>query len=84
MNPRGLIPFLMIDDVCYDESCSILRYLSQRFPKANKYYPKDPDERYQIEQILDFYTSEFRIKMFAPIAVYVGAFLNGNKPLNRL
>ena len=33
INPKGQVPFMTVDGVCYNESCSMLRYLAQRIPR---------------------------------------------------
>ena len=46
------------------------------------YYPANPEERFEIENALDFYTTSFRPNMTAALGVYVGNAGSGN-PLNK-
>jgi glutathione S-transferase len=75
INPKGQVPFITVDGVCYNESCSMLRYLAQRFSRARLYYPSDPDERFEVEKALDFYTSEFRPNMYGCVGFLFVCFM---------
>jgi hypothetical protein len=40
-------------------------------------YPSDPDERYEIEKALDFYTTEFRPKMAGAVGLMIMTTFSG-------
>ena len=82
INPKGLVPFMTVDGQLYNESCAVLRWLAGRFSKARMFYSEDPEERFEIEKALDFYTSEFRPKIAGALFVLAGAFARG-QPLDK-
>ena len=45
LNPSGMIPFIVLNDKSYFESGAILRYLAQKYPSLNAYYPADLEQR---------------------------------------
>ena len=42
------------------ESAAVLTYLAQKYPQANKYFPKDIKSRYLVSKALDFSGNTFR------------------------
>ena len=69
LNPAGMIPFITINDKPVYESAAILRYLAQKFPSLNQYYPADLEQRAMIDEDLDFNGTVLRpclIPSFAP------------------
>lgn len=43
----------------FDESATILRYFGNTFPECEKFYPKDPVVRAQIERAMDWRNTEY-------------------------
>jgi glutathione S-transferase len=56
LNPNGLVPTVLDDDVAVWESNTILRYLAAKY-EGESYYGPDPDRRAQIEQWMDWQLS---------------------------
>ncbi len=56
LNPNGLVPTVLDDDVAVWESNTILRYLAAKY-EGEAYYGPDPDRRAQIEQWMDWQLS---------------------------
>ena len=70
INPSGLIPFITVNDQSFFESAAILRYLAQKFPSLNSYYPADLEQRAIIDAGLDFSATTLRPMIrnqFAPL-----------------
>jgi glutathione S-transferase len=82
INPKGQVPFMTVDGELYIESCSMLRWLAQKFGRGRMNYPSDIDERFEVEKALDFYTTEFRPLMTGALFVVVGAMFSG-KPVSK-
>lgn len=53
LNPTSLVPTLVDGDVTVWESNAILRYVANRYPGGEAYYPKDYGARAIIDQWLD-------------------------------
>lgn len=57
LNPHGLVPVLVHDDLVLRESNTICRYLASRFPRDDL-LPQAPAERARVEQWMDWQATE--------------------------
>jgi glutathione S-transferase len=57
LNPNHLVPVLEDGDFRLTESASILRYLADK--KGSAAYPKDPRQRARVNEMLDWFNSNF-------------------------
>ena len=66
VNPKGKVPALVLEDGrVLTEATAILMYLTDRYPQANLGVGNDAYERYQLEALLSYMTSEVHAD-FAP------------------
>lgn len=66
INPKGKVPAIVLDDGrVLTEAAAILVYLTEQFPEANLSNTNDPYDRYQLEELLAYMTSEVHAD-FAP------------------
>lgn len=66
VNPKGKVPAIVLDDGrILTEAAAILIYLAEQFPQANLGNGNDPYDRYKLEELLAYMTSEVHAD-FAP------------------
>ncbi len=61
INPLALIPAINDDGFLLSESPTILRYLATTRQVPEKWYPKDPKKRAEIDRYLDWHPSNIRL-----------------------
>lgn len=67
INPNGYVPALQLDDgTILTEGPAIVQYLADRAPGARLAPPNGSIERYQLQSMLNFITSELH-KQFSPL-----------------
>ena len=70
INPAGQVPFITLDGKTYNESASILRFLTRKYPSLQKYYPQDDlSYLHSIDAALDFNATAFRPALILPIRI---------------
>jgi glutathione S-transferase len=67
INPKGYVPALQLDDgSVLTEAAVIMQYLADRAPGAKLAPPNGTMERYRLQEMLNFITSELH-KAFSPL-----------------
>ena len=54
MNPSGFLPYIQIDGKTFIESATVLRYLANKYPQLNCFYPDNAETRLTIDSMLDY------------------------------
>jgi glutathione S-transferase len=57
LNPNGLVPTLVDDDLVLTESSAIMKYLADKFSLG--LYPKDLKERAKVNEMMDWFNTGF-------------------------
>ncbi len=68
VNPLGMVPALRLNDgSVLLENAAVLQYLADRFPEAGLAPESGSPERYQLQQWLNFITTELHKAIYVPL-----------------
>jgi glutathione S-transferase len=77
LNPNGLVPLVVDDDLILTEGSAILKYLADKFNLSA--YPKDLKQRAKVNESMDWFVANF-YRDFAFGLVYPQIFPNFKRP----
>ena len=81
LNPNGLVPVLVDDDLTLTEGSAILKYLADKFNLP--LYPKELKHRAKVNEVMDWFNANF-YKDFAHGLVYPQIFPSFKRPNDTL
>jgi glutathione S-transferase len=78
--PVGKIPVLQHGDFTLGESGAIMIYLFEIYPHLKHLIGTSLEQRSIVNQFISWYQSQFRLALFKPIRLYLGAVMT-QKPI---